>query len=315
MNLMNGSAVSPRIASLMAAKAAKLNVIDLMVLEFFGQHAYQQEGRAVASLAQWEICKALKLSKDQAKGSFTRLEGAGALARRQENKEKGEVAMTEICQLGLDVLGMTDALGMPADMPRDLRRLLTGRTSAFSLAVIEAWKAKTPLAQGAREAWSGLDRDLQAIEDMLRIRAIDEASAVIEALHAQAQTDLEESQGVYTFETSDGLVQFDQKAFQAEKEAVAGVDLAFARNVTNRLLKLRPEMVTKRSITKLVAEIGYSRLLGFVSRHDAASAERVLAATVARGGWSTPKGIRPKFYEVAQHALVTYPQGGEFPTA
>jgi hypothetical protein len=69
-------------------------------------------------------------------------------------------------------------------------------------------------------------------------------------------------------------------------------------------------MVTVAKLPTLVSEIGYSRLLGFVSRHDAAKAEAALLSTMTRGTWSRPRGIKDAFYTVTASAVAgRYPQG------
>lgn len=299
------------IAGLIEARAAGFGLNDLIVLAVLNDCAWDDAdtGR-VADSATWELAQRTGLSKHQVEHAVAKLAKAGAVARRQLVKRAGESALTLICDLGRRVLGEANAHDVPADMPQSLRNLLVGRSAAFRLAVREAWESRQPLAPGARDAFAGLPREFDAVESALRENALCAMERISTEIRAQQQLDLEEANGLYTFETDDGVVQMDRRVLVESKAAPAGIDLRFVRDVLSRVRSRRPGLVTRARLPELVAEIGYSRLLGFVSRHDAAHAERALVATLSRGGWSRPRGIRDSFYSLTRSS-VRYPQGGD----
>jgi hypothetical protein len=61
----------------------------------------------------------------------------------------------------------------------------------------------------------------------------------------------------------------------------------------------QPEMVRAETLPRLVAEVAYSRSAGFVFRHDAAAAIKVLASCIARPTWSRPRMIDSRWYQLA----------------
>jgi hypothetical protein len=284
---------------------------ELIVLSAMAIEAcHDPEMGVVSDLSRAEIAKRAGLTFNQVAKCLEKLVKAGAIARRQMEKRAGESALTMLCGVAGEVLGLGSDADVPSDLAQDIRSMLIGRCAAFRLAVCEAWKNEAPLPAGAREAFDGPEWEFRKIESMLRDRSLSAMEAVSSALMEQAKATEAEAKGLYTFECEDGSVTIDRNALLASKQAVACIDLAFVRGVTDRLLKRKKGMVTVATLPTLVSEIGYSRLLGFVSRHDAAKAEAALVATMTRGSWSRPRGIKDAFYTLTASAVAgLYPQG------
>lgn len=279
------------------AMKAGLKLNDVVVLCVMAMEAcHDAEMGVVSDLSRAELAKRSGLTFHQVAKCLGNLVKAGAIARRQMEKRAGESSLTMLCGLAGELLALESMTDVPADLSAELRALLISRNAAFRLAVAEAWQSKSPLAPGAREAFDGADWEYRTIESTLRERSLTEMEALSSALMAQQQAADAEQRGLYTFECDDGSVTIDRNALIASKQTPACVDLAFVRGVTDRVRRSKPGVVTVGELPRLVSEIGYSRLLGFVSRHDAAKAESALVTTISRGGWSRPRGIKESFY-------------------
>lgn len=256
-------------------------------------------------LAVWEIAQGTGLSEDQVKRSLRCLTEAGAIARRQMVKAAGEAALTVLTDRALGWICGREQEGqggIPADMPRELRELLVFETPRFVEQVGFAWRNYEPLPEALRDECSLGPTVYGRIEACVRQRLLDAAESVAEA-HAEERVDREQlEQGIVQFDCDDGQVSFDAKALQGKKGAVAAVDLVMVRDVLRRVRERRPGMVTVGRLPQLVAEVGYSRTIGFVSKHDAEVASKVLVATMLKRTWDRPKGIKESFYEAVASA-------------
>lgn len=278
----------------------------LQILLFLKENStFSEDATPHCGLAVWEIAKGTGLSEDQVKRGLRCLTAAGAIARRQLVKAAGEAALTVLTDRALGWLCGRQAEGqgsIPADMPRQLRELLVFESPKFVEQVSFAWRAYEPLAETLRDECSLGASAFAQIESAVRQRLLDAAETVA-AAHAEEQADREQlEQGLVRFECEDGAVSFDANALKALGGAIGAVDLVLVRDVMRRVKERRPGLVTVGRVPKLVAEAGYSRTLGFVSKHDAEVAAKVLAATMAKQTWSKPKGIHQSFYEAVANA-------------
>ena len=249
--------------------------------------------------AVWEIAQGTGLSEDQVKRGLRALSEAGAIVRKQLVKVAGEAAITvltdraQVWLCGREVEGQG---GIPADMPRHLRELLVFESAGFVERVAAAWRNYETLPETMGEECSLGAKAFAQIAAAVRQRLLEAAEKVAQA-HADERADREQlEKGIVTIDCDDGAVAFDANALKAKGGAVGAIDLVLARDVVRRVKERCPGMVTVGRVGKLVAEIGYSRTIGFVAGHDADAALRVLVATMTKGTWSRPKGIKEKFY-------------------
>jgi hypothetical protein len=255
------------------------------------------EELAHCGLPVWEIAQRTGLSQDQVKRAMRALSECGAIARGQLVKQKGEAAVTVLTDRAMTWLGSEGQGVIPADMPRQLRELLVFESRAFVAEVAEAWRQYAPLPERLREECTCGASYFGQIEAAVRQRLLDAAESVAVA-HAEERADRDQlAKGVVQFDCEDGTVAFDSQILKAQGGAVGGIDLCLVRDVVRRVRERRPGLVTVARLPTLVAELGYSRTLGFVARHDAEDALRVLVATMSKESWSRPKGIRPAFYQ------------------
>jgi hypothetical protein len=305
------SAAETLLQQLKTGLKAGLGSKELIVLSTMAMEAcHDPEMGIVSDLSRAEIAKRAGLTFNQVAKCLEKLVDAGAIARRQMEKRAGESAMTMLCGVAGEILGLGSEADVPSDLAPELRSLLIGKSAAFRMAVAEAWRSESTLPPGVRDAFHGPDWEFRKIDSFLRDRSLTAMEAVSSALVEQRKAIEAEGKGLYAFECEDGTVIIDRNALVASKQAAACIDLAFVRGVTDRLLKRKKGMVTVAKLPTLVSEIGYSRLLGFVSRHDAAKAEAALLSTMTRGTWSRPRGIKDAFYTVTASAVAgRYPQG------
>lgn len=275
----------------------------IAILLFINENLHLSGGdQPHCGLAVWEIAKQLGLSTHQVKRGFRALSEAGAIVRKQLVKTAGEAAITVLTDRARAWLcGREAGQGsIPADMPRAIRELLVFESAAFVDQVAAAWRNYEPLPEKLGSECTLGPRAFVQIESAVRQRLLDAAETIAEA-HAEERIDRENlEQGIVQFECDDGVVAFDASCLRGKGGAIGSIDLVLVRDVVRKVRARRPGMVTVGRLPHLVAEIGYSRTIGFVSSHDAEAATRVLVATMVRGSWSRPRGIKEKFYaEVA----------------
>jgi hypothetical protein len=247
-------------------------------------------------LAVWEIAQGTGLSEHQVKRGLRALSESGAIVRRQLVKAAGEAAVTVLTDRAQAWLGGAGQGSIPAELPKRLRELLIFESPEFVAQVAHCWRDYEALPESLRAHCSVGDAAFEEMASSLRQRLLDAAEQVALA-HADERAEREQvAQGIIPFQCDDGEVAFDTHALQARQGAVAAIDLLLVRDVLRRVKERCPGMVTVARLPILVAEIGYSRTIGFVAHHDAELAQRVLVATLARGGWGRPKGIKESFY-------------------
>ena len=282
---------------------AGLNGEQALVLMFLNENAGGCEGELrTAAMPVSQLANSLGRSPFQIKRALAGLVKTGAIVRRQVAKAKGETAWTVLTDRGLAWVGRVGETGIPADLPPELRQLLALEGAVFVDAVVAAWREREPLDPRLRAECRAGDRNYDRLEAYLRDQMIDAAEALATAC-AEDRADQEKiAAGIVSFDCDDGAVDIDVGAFKAAKGTIATVDLVWCRDVLRRVRQVKPGFVTVSRLPELVAEVGYSRAVGFVARHDAEQAHRALVATMTRRAWSRPKGIRDSFYAAANGA-------------
>lgn len=282
---------------------AGLNGEQALVLMFLNEQSEGCDGELrTATMPVSQLASSLGRSPFQIKRAIAGLVRAGAVVRRQVAKAKGETAWTVLTDRGLAWVGRAGETGIPADLPAELRQLLALEGSMFVSAVVEAWRAREPLDPSLREECRAGRQNYERLEAYLREKMLDAAEAMATACAEERADQAKVEAGIVTFDCDDGAVDIDVAAFKSSKGTIATVDLVWCRDVLRRVRQFKPGFVTVNRLPELVAEVGYSRVVGFVARHDAEQAHRALVATMTRGAWSRPKGIRDTFYAAANGA-------------
>jgi len=291
--------------NLLSMATSGLRLEHVAVLSFLSEHAEEGEGlQPTCCLPLWDIANQLSLSIDQVKRAVRALTAAGAIARRQAVKIKGEAALTVLTERAVAWLqGRAGRATLPGHLPRALRDLLTFCSPEFVGHVAQAWDRYELLPEAATPPSGLTESDYASIRRALAERIAERAELLAEATAAQAADDALAEEGKVQIRCADGYVVVDRAPFAAQKGALAAVDLRFVRDVLHRVAERAPGLVTVDAVPKLVAEVAYSRVIGYVSRHDAERAQRALVATMARGTWSRPKGIKPGFYAASTAAV------------
>lgn len=292
--------------NLLSMATSGLRLEHVALLAFLSENAERGAGvQPTCCLPLWEIARRLGLSIDQVKRGIRVLADAAAIARRQPIKAKGEAALTVLTDRAVAWLqGRAGDAAIPAHLPRALRDLLAFETPDAVRQVVHAWDSYELLPDDTASTLTTLrDHEIEQLRAILRERVADRAEMLAEAEREQTRDQELLDDGLVSIECSDGHVVVDRHPFLDQKGAVAAVDLVFVRDVLNRVRQRAPKIVTVAKLPALIAEIGYSRTVGYVSRHDAAQALRALVATIARGTWSRPRGIRPTYYAAASTAV------------
>lgn len=286
---------------------AGLSIEHAAVLMFLNASADRLDGELpMCGLSVHEMSVALGLSKHQVNRAVKALTAADAIVRRQTVKAKGVPAVTVLTDKAKYWLSGKAGQGrgvIPADLPKVLRELLVLESEAFVQKVVKAWQEHEVLDPHlVNESRMG-EGSFERINAQLRIQLLNATESLAEAVAQEDQARALADQGLVPIECDDGTVTFDCGALKEHKGAIAGVDMLFVRDVLQRVRRSMPGWVTTKRVPELVAEIGYSRTVGFVSRHDAEGAMKALVATMRRGTWSRPRGIRPTFYTAADKAM------------
>jgi hypothetical protein len=269
-----------------------------------------EEGETTAQLSRFEISQRTGLSAQQVQRALSHLVSAGYIVRAQTAKQEGEVSRTLLTAKAVESMGMRGGADLTGTAPPELVALLIGETREVIRAVIDAWNHSEYLDtrignefRGGAKAWTQIEFLVQARREATR-------TALQEAAEAEEQNRAAEEAGEYPLALPGGeTVVLDAKPYRASGATPAQrcVDMRFVRDTLVHLTLKHPALVRRDALPKLVAEIAFSRSAGFVFRHDAGSAVRILASCLARSSWSRPRKMDQHWYSLANAAV--RPQG------
>jgi DNA-binding transcriptional ArsR family regulator len=273
-----------------------------------------EEGETTVRLSRREIAERTGLSVQQVQRALTSLAEQGYIARVQRVKRDGEVADTLLLPKAFEALGIamerSGDVNVGAEIPRELAELLVGESRDVVDAVVAAWSSSCPLDQRIGSRFRGGARRWAEIEFLVGARVEAKHVEMLDALERAKVTAEAEARGEYAWQLPDGtqvLLSADAYRSCGRSPAQRSVDMRFVRCVLVALASKRPDLVTRERLPGLIAEIAYSRTVGFVRRHDAAPAIRVLASCVARPTWSWPRGMGRDWLTLAEASV--HPQG------
>lgn len=268
------------------------------------------DGETTVQLSRWELAQRTGLSTHQVQRALSHLVLQGYIVRNQLTKKDGEIARTLLTAKAVEAMGLEGGAVLSGSAPPELVRFLIGENRQIIDGVITAWNEgtlpDTALSQdfrGGPRAWTQIEFLLAARIDT-RLKALSDAQEAVEAAHA-AEVNGEFPLSLPTGET----VVLAAAPFRTPSNtpSLRSVDMRFVRDTVSLLANRHPTMVNVDALPRLVAEIAYSRSAGFVFRHDAAVAIKVLASCISRPTWSRPRKMDSQWYRLAQTSV--RPQG------
>jgi len=276
------------------AHAFGLSLRDAVVLEALADLADVPAGLTTLCTSIHELAKATGLTAASVQRALSALVTAGFVIRRQEERKSGCIAYTTLLPRCYGLIGAGKAGGMiPPAIAEHLilqpRAVIDAVASALSERRLPDCDDLTPFRGSASEK----DRLLDAMREHLSIQDDARAGELMEEERVRT-TDC------WAVSTGDGThTVIDHQVFAAA--APANVDAGFLRSVLSTVVASRPD-VTAEAIASLLAEAAYSRAVGFVRRHDAATAATILSRVMTRPAWSRPYKIRQDWYVAARKA-------------
>lgn len=282
-----------------------INHNELLVLAALVEVAALIPGEPCAAMSRYEIADRVgTLSWTQVQRSLASLAEKGLIARRQNAKVSGEVAVTVVSEAAFRCFGMSGGARIGAEgLPSDFADLIVGESEEVINAIEEAYRNAEPLANSICSLFRGGHRRLTQIEFLLTTQIdVVRLAAEAAALEVSAEAEAEE-RGIYQLRLANGeLLEFDQSTLrektQGAETAIRGADIRFARDVLARVDQRSPGVVTGRNAASLAAEVLFSRQKGFVWRHDYGDACRVLAAVILKGRWTAPLKMNSTWYSM-----------------
>lgn len=290
--------------------ALGLNHNEMLVLAALVEVASLIPGEPTAAISRYELADRIQvLSWSQVQRALTSLTLKCLIARRQNAKASGEIAVTVVSAAAFNCFGLEGGAEIGhSGLPSEFSELIVGESEATISAIAQAYRNGEVLTAAECSAFRGGSRRLAQIEFLLESRmctALAEAQAAAEDLQAEAER---EARGLYTLTLASGeSLEFDQQALRESTQlgdsAIKGADIRFARDVLERVDQRSPGLITARNASTLAAEILFSRQKGFVWRHDYSDACRVVASVITRGSWSAPGRMTRSWYSLVKPAV------------
>jgi len=260
------------------------------------------EGETTVQLSRWELAQRTGLSIQQVQRALSQLVGQGFIVRNQLTKKDGEVSRTLLTAKAVEAMGLQGGANLSGSAPPELVTLLIGESRSVIDAIVAAWNESTLPSEALIGGLRGGPKARAQIEFLLNARLDAHLQALNDAQEVVEAADAAESRGEYLLSLPNGeIVSLTATPFHASGNtpALRSVDMRFVRDTLSLLAIRQPEMVSAETLPRLVAEVAYSRSAGFVFRHDAAVAIRVLASCIAKPTWSRPRKIDSRWYQLA----------------
>lgn len=271
------------------------------------------QGETTVQMSRWEIAQRTGLSTQQVQRSLTHLVKTGYIVRAQLSKKDGEISRTMLTAKAVEAMGMKGGANLTGDVPPELVALLIGEGRDLINHVVDAWNAGRLADAGSGRDFRGGTRAWAQIEFLLAARMEAHQAALQAAQEAQEEAAEAEQRGEYPLALPTGeTVVLASEPFKDATNAPAlrCVDMRFVRDTLAQLAMRQPALVRLDTLPRLVAEIAYSRSAGFVFRHDAGAAVRILASCISKPSWSRPRSIDNRWYSLAKNAV--HAQGDRF---
>lgn len=286
------------------AHAAGLNMTQAVVLSHLVHHFEESirelgVGDATTIQSRQEIAKATALNYSAVQRALQDLAKMGFIIRQQRVKRSGETAVTMITAAAVRLFAPEHADLFGPCVPVEISSLLIGQPLEVIRAIAQAWSDCAFLPDTLDETHSLSTRDFEIVRFLLSERAIAHQGELLAAIEAKDAAATEDRTGEYKLRLPDGdTVVLSKPQFQrASGDAKANlIDMRFVRDTLECLMVRAPGMVTRRTLPKLIADIGFSRAFGFVFARDYSPAMRILASVIQRPNWSTPHKMPAQWY-------------------
>ena len=264
------------------------------------------EGETTVQLSRWELAQRTGLSTQQVQRALSHLVTQGYIVRNQLTKKDGEVSRTLLTAKAVELMGLEGGANLSGSAPPELVTLLIGEARSVIDAVITAWNESTLPSEALIRAFRGGPKAWAQVEFLLTARMDAYLHAISDAQVAADAAGAAESRGEYPLTLPNGEVfELATAPFRTSGDtpALRSVDMRFVRDTLTLLAIRQPDLVRAETLPRLVAEVAYSRAAGFVFRHDAAVAVKVLASCISKPNWSRPRKIDNRWYQIACNAV------------
>lgn len=298
-----GSPASGEMDRLNGYQRAGLNLSDAQVLVAYVEVACLDPDLAAVKMSAYEVSVRAGLSLPAVKRAIAKLMALGLLVRRQDIKMAGVMAWTQVTKTACALVGVRGGADLSPTLPSEVRIALAGECTAVCKAVSNAWDACESLPNAVDGQWRGGAIRLESVRSYLSVRSLQAMEACHAASQARAVDPLDQRNGMVRIACPGGAeVRVDASHLHAGTPCAS--DLGFAKDVLLEVAVRQPDLVTPTSIPRLLAEILYSRAVGFLQGREYTPAVRILASSItsSKQAWGRPRGIRDQWYMAAQSA-------------
>ena len=264
------------------------------------------EGDITVGLSRYDIQERTGLSSCQVQRALAALVAAECIVRDQPVKKSGMTARTLLTAKALRLMASESADVLKHDVPADVAALLIGEEIDCIRAVSDAWAAASPYPAEIEDRFRGGTHKLSQIRALLFERHAARQEAILGAVEATDARRAADEKGEHTLTLPDATtVTLSRDHFRkaAGDNLAKLVDMRFVRDTLERLVEKCPRLVTRRSLPRLVADIAYSRVSGFVMAKDAAHAIRILTACIQKATWTKPRSMDNRWYTAGEAAI------------
>lgn len=308
--LNESESVTRYLDRLIGYRKAGLKDHDVLVLGCYVEVACLDPDSASVLLSCFEVAKRTGLSLATTKRATSKLMQSGLMVRRQDVRQSGVIAWTQVTKAACALFGVGGGATHADGLPSEVKVALASESVTVCTAVSRAWEACEGLPADAENLWRGGARRLELVRSYLAARAVEALEQAVATAEHREQAVHEAAQGLVRIPCPNGEeVVVDVNRFDASVSCPA--DVGFARDVLIELGLRKPDLVTPTSVPKLLAEVLYSRSVGFVAGREYTPAVRILVSCITsqERPWSRPRGIWDVWYG-ASHAACQVSTGG-----
>ena len=270
------------------------------------------QGVFVAKISRHEIARGTGLTPSQVQRALSYLCEQRLIWRAQDSKVSGEVAWTILSARALRWFGLKGGLEMATlPSPAFLHALIFEHVTVAQ-DLLSCWDSCVMPSSALASRFAGGGQRWSAIESALSDR-------IAEVVPVQVAADAALGYAEARVALADRVVGISESTLRSHGSVVGDsalktVDASFIATTLGFLASRRPEVINDTTLPRLVAEIAFSRHVGFVATHNHTDGARIVASCIARGGWRTPRKMPKCWYDAASTAVFSVPhqQGVQF---
>ena len=310
--LKESESVTVHLDRLIGYRKAGLKDHDVLVLGCYVEVACLDPDSASVLISCADVSKRTGLSLGTTKRAISKLMECGLLVRRQDVRQSGVIAWTQVTKAACSLFGVGGGASHTDGLPAEVKVALASESVTVCAAVSLAWKACEGLPLEAENLWRGGTRRLELVRCYLAARSVEALEQAVATAEHRERASHEAAKGFVHIPCPNGEeVVVDVKRFDASVRCP--FDVEFARDVLIELGLRNPSLVTPTSIPKLLAEVLYSRAVGFVAGREYTPAVRILVSCISsqERPWARPRGIWDLWYGASQAACHLSTGGSE----